>query len=88
MCQNRPHIDSMPRRDSADRGGRQGHRFRHRQIKPHKPLQAFRPPAMRRGLDARRGRHLGEIGKHVHLLHCGDLSFAHAGYAKQAVTQA
>jgi hypothetical protein len=39
-------IHPMPCRDGADGIGRQRHGFRHRQVQPHQPLQAFRPPAM------------------------------------------
>ena len=36
---------------SADPRGRNRMRARHRQVHPHQPLQAFRPPAMDRRLD-------------------------------------
>ena len=80
-------IDPMPRRDGAHGAGGHRHRFRHRQIKPHQPLQAFRPPAMRRRRDLRRGRDQGKFRHGIVFLHCSTRCSA-AAYPEKTVNQA
>ena len=51
MGQDSGDIDAMPGGNRAHSCGWDRHGFGHRQIKPDQPLQAFRPPTMRRRLD-------------------------------------
>ena len=87
MAKDSSGIHAMPRRDGADGAGGKGHGFRHRQVKPHQALQAFRPPAMRGCRNGRRGADLREVRGWIVFLHCSTLC-SRGAYAENTVNQA
>ena len=65
-------IGHLPGGDGADGFDRQRDRRRHGQVQADQPLQAFRAPAMARGIHRRRGRYFGEGAEIGMFLHCGE----------------